>query len=66
MIGFNIALTSRSVLIAGETTNRFLNENWREVFQTYKYLPEQAFGILFKDLTNKVLKHFPYKELLPE
>jgi hypothetical protein len=59
-------LTSRSVLIAGATTNRFLNENWREVFRTYKHLPEEAFGILFRDLTNKVLKHFPYKELFPE
>jgi hypothetical protein len=66
MIGFNIALTSRSVFIAGETTNRFLNENWRELFKTYKNLPEEVFGILFKDLTNKVLKHFQYKELFPE
>jgi hypothetical protein len=66
MIIFNIALISRSVRIAGDTTNRFLNENWREAFKTYKYLPEEAFGILFKDLSNKVLQHFPYKELLPE
>jgi hypothetical protein len=66
MISFNIAVTSRSVRIAGETTNRFLNENWREAFKTYKYLPEEAFGILFRDLTNKVLQHFPHKELFPE
>jgi len=66
MISFNSALTSRFVRIAGETTNRFLNENWREAFKTYKYLPEEAFGILFKDLSNKVLHHFPYKELFPE
>jgi hypothetical protein len=66
MISFNTALISRSVRIAGDTTNMFLNENWREAFKTYKYLPEEAFGILFKDLSNKVLQHFPYKELLPE
>ena len=62
----DITLISRSVRIAGDTTNRFLNENWREAFKTYKYLPEEAFGILFKDLSNKVLQHFSYKELLPE
>jgi hypothetical protein len=52
--------------IPGATTNRFLNENWREAFKTYKYLPEEAFGILFKDLTNNVIKHFPFKDLFPE
>lgn len=52
--------------ILGDTTNRFLNANWREALKTYKYLPEEAFGVLFKDLTNKVLKHFPYKEIFPE
>jgi hypothetical protein len=50
----------------GDTTNRFLNENWREAFKTYRYLPEEAFGILFRDLISNVLKHFPYKELFPE
>jgi GTP-sensing pleiotropic transcriptional regulator CodY len=66
VISCNIALISRSVHIAGDTTNRFLNENWREAFKMYKNLPEEAFGILFRDLTNKVLRHFPYKELFPE
>jgi hypothetical protein len=63
---FNIPLISRSLRIPGDTTNRFLNANWREALKTYKYLPEEAFGVLFKDLTNKVLKHFPYKEIFPE
>jgi len=66
MFSFNSALISRSVRIAGDTTNRFLNENWREAFKTYRYLPEEAFGILFRDLISNVLKHFPYKELFPE
>jgi hypothetical protein len=66
MTSCSIQLTSSSFCIAGETTNRFLNENWREAFKLYRYLPEEAFGVLFKDLSNKVLRHFPYKELFPE
>jgi hypothetical protein len=54
------------VLVAGEMVNRFLNENSREVFKTYKHLPEEAFGILFKDLSNKVYQKFSFKELFPE
>jgi hypothetical protein len=54
------------VLFAGATTNRFLNENWREAFDTFKYLTEEAFDILFTDLSNKVYRHFSYGELFPE
>jgi hypothetical protein len=54
------------VFIPGDTTNRFLNENWREAFDTYRYLPEEAFGILFRDFANKVYTQFPLKELFPE
>ncbi|PNF31908.1 hypothetical protein B7P43_G07903 [Cryptotermes secundus] len=50
----------------GANTNAFLNKNWREAFDTFKYLAEEAFGILFRDLTNRVYRHFTYKELLPE
>ncbi|XP_069689917.1 protein takeout-like isoform X1 [Periplaneta americana] len=49
--------------LLGETTNRFLNENWREAFETYRYLPEEAFGVLFKNLTNNVVRQFTYDEL---
>jgi hypothetical protein len=29
-------------------------------------MPEEAFGVLFRDLTNRVLKNFPYKEIFLE
>ncbi|XP_069689924.1 protein takeout-like isoform X2 [Periplaneta americana] len=51
------------ILNFSETTNRFLNENWREAFETYRYLPEEAFGVLFKNLTNNVVRQFTYDEL---
>lgn len=50
----------------GEAANTFLNENSRDAFKAYKYLPEEAFGILFKDLSNKVYGRFSFKELFPE
>lgn len=50
-------------LISGDAMNNFLNAHWEEAFETYKYLPEEAFGVLFRDLSNRVFKLFPYKEL---
>ncbi|XP_063224513.1 protein takeout-like [Bacillus rossius redtenbacheri] len=50
----------------GEATNTFLNENWKEAFTTFKYLAEDAFGILFKDLANRVYSKFPVKELVKD
>nr|CAD7461676.1 unnamed protein product [Timema tahoe] len=47
----------------GTATNNFLNDNWEDAFKTYKHLPEEAFGVLFKDLINKVYGHFPFEEL---
>jgi Mg-chelatase subunit ChlD len=54
------------VLLTGETANNFLNENSHEAFKAYKHLPEQAFAILFKDISNKVYGRFSFKELFPE
>jgi hypothetical protein len=54
------------VISTGDAANRFLNENSREAFKAYKHLPEEAFGILFKDLSNKVYGQFSFKELFPE
>lgn len=52
--------------ILGDTVNRFLNENSREAFQAYKYLPERAFSLIFRDISNKVYRQFSFTELFPE
>lgn len=59
---FNLKL----IYISGDAANRFLNENWREAFKTFKYLPEEAFGKLLIDISNRVYSHFPAEELYPE
>ncbi|XP_021914393.1 protein takeout-like isoform X2 [Zootermopsis nevadensis] len=50
----------------GKMANTFLNENSREAFKTYKHLPEEGFGILFKNISNNVYRKFSFKELFPE
>lgn len=50
----------------GDATNKFLNENWREAFETYRFLSEEAFAVLFKDFFNKVFQKFTYDELYPK
>nr|CAD7206485.1 unnamed protein product [Timema douglasi] len=64
----SLVLTDSSQLTSdsqhlGVATNNFLNDNWEDAFKTYKHLPEEAFGVLFKDLINKVYGHFPFEEL---
>ncbi|GLH08853.1 Uncharacterized protein GBIM_14014 [Gryllus bimaculatus] len=49
-----------------DATNNFLNENWREAFQTYKHLPEEAFGQIFLEIENGFFDQFPLEELFPE
>lgn len=46
-------------------TNRFLNENFLDIFEALKHLPEQAFAVIAKEFTNLVFSRFPFDELLP-
>jgi hypothetical protein len=62
----SLAVLHTAFRIAGDTVNRFLNENSREAFQVYKHLPEQAFSLIFKDISNKVYRQFSLTELFPE
>ncbi|GLH08854.1 Uncharacterized protein GBIM_14015 [Gryllus bimaculatus] len=49
-----------------ETTNKFLNENWRDAFDTYKHLAEEAFSQFFTELQNRFYEQFSIDELYPE
>ena len=52
--------------VLGEAANKVFNENWREIFVTYKYVIESAVGSLSKDMANKIFVKFPFKELYPD
>uniref|UniRef100_A0A224XV41 Putative hemolymph juvenile hormone binding protein n=1 Tax=Panstrongylus lignarius TaxID=156445 RepID=A0A224XV41_9HEMI len=49
----------------GDATNKFLNSNWKEAFETFRHLPENAFGEFIKSLSNRFFENFPMKELFP-
>ncbi|CAH1404686.1 unnamed protein product [Nezara viridula] len=49
-----------------EGVNRFLNSHWKEVFETYKELPEKSFAEFMKKQMNCIFTTFPEKELFPE
>ena len=52
--------------LLGEATNRVLNENWKEIFVSYRGIIVETVGIVAKDLANKVLMKYPFKELYPD
>jgi hypothetical protein len=62
----SVAVLHTTFRIAGDMANRFLNENSREAFQAYKHMPEQAFSLIFTDISNKVYRQFSFMELFPE
>ncbi|KAK9503521.1 hypothetical protein O3M35_010060 [Rhynocoris fuscipes] len=49
----------------GDSTNKFLNDNWKEAFDTFRYLPETAFAKVFTVFANNIYDKFPLKELYP-
>lgn len=49
----------------GETMNKFLNENWKEAFEAYKHLPEEAMGSVFTGFFNRVADVYTLDEMFP-
>ncbi|XP_014271682.1 protein takeout isoform X2 [Halyomorpha halys] len=50
----------------GDAMNRFLNNNWKEAFESYRELPEQAFADFMKIHMNSVYTRFPENEIFPK
>lgn len=46
--------------------NRFLNENWKEAFETYRYIPEEGLGAVFENFANRVFKQYPLDTVFPK
>ncbi|XP_047107692.1 protein takeout-like [Schistocerca piceifrons] len=49
----------------GETMNKFLNENWKDAFEAYKHLPEEAMGSVFTEFFNRVADVYPLDVMFP-
>ncbi|KAF6206735.1 hypothetical protein GE061_017971 [Apolygus lucorum] len=50
----------------GDATNNFLNENWYEVYNIYRNLPEKTFSEFNRNLVEQVFKRFTFDELFPD
>uniref|UniRef100_A0A0A9WER5 Protein takeout n=2 Tax=Lygus hesperus TaxID=30085 RepID=A0A0A9WER5_LYGHE len=50
----------------GDATNNFLNENWYEAFNSFRSLPEKAFGDFFRNQLEQVCKLYTFDEIFPE
>lgn len=50
----------------GSTMNRFLNENWKIVFDEVSGGYEDTFGFIFKEITNKIFLKVPMNKIFLE
>ncbi|KAK9504734.1 hypothetical protein O3M35_011000 [Rhynocoris fuscipes] len=49
----------------GDTTNAFINENWKEIFMELKPSISTIFGTLFKEISNRIFSKITVEELSP-
>lgn len=47
----------------GDEINKVINENWEAIFNDVRSSYEESFGLIFKDLGNRVFSRVPYNEL---
>lgn len=47
----------------GDTTNMFLNENWRFVFSETKQSIFEVFSLIIENVMNNVSKKIPYDDI---
>lgn len=47
----------------GETTNRFLNENWHDIFNELKGSIFDAFSLITQGMLNNMWAHHDYSQL---
>jgi len=52
--------------LLGETTNRFLNENWKDIFNEIKGSIFDAFSLITQSMLNSMWSHHDYKRLFLE
>lgn len=47
----------------GDEINKVLNENWDSIFNDVKAGYDESFGLIFKDLANRVFTRVPFNEI---
>lgn len=49
--------------LLADTTNQFMNENWKELFHELKPSIRKSFGKLYHNILDSVFNNNPYHEL---
>lgn len=49
--------------VLGETTNRFLNDNWQDIFNEIKGSIFDAFSLITQTMLNNMFAHHDYNHL---
>lgn len=52
--------------LLGDTTNRFLNENWEDIYKEIKPAFVEAIGKVVETVINNVFTKIPYKDAFLE
>lgn len=52
--------------LLGESTNTFINEQWRDIFGELRPGYEETFGIIFKDIANRIFTRVPFNDIFNE
>lgn len=50
----------------GDEINKVVNENWDAIFKDVKASYDETFGLIFKDLSNRVFSRVPFNEIFLE
>lgn len=52
--------------LLGDTTNRFLNENWQDIFNEIKGSIFDAFSLITQTMLNNMFAHHDYQKLFKQ
>lgn len=50
----------------GETTNTFVNENWKEIYNEVKPVVTETIGTVARTYLKNVLDEYSYDDIFPE
>jgi Haemolymph juvenile hormone binding protein (JHBP) len=53
-------------LFSGDTTNRFFNENWRDIVREIKPVLEETIAEVIHGIVRQVFDLYPLEQLLPD
>lgn len=52
--------------VLAPTTLNFFNEHWKDIYDEIKPQYEESFGIVFKEISNRIFTKVPFNEIFLE